>query len=202
MRLRFVLEYCYLFWYISVPLAILLIVKVALDKSTTIKPIPTALVIAILIGYPPLNEYFWSLCLGDSNLLSLLRVIWPLIVITGTALVTKKWAWVACPVVVLAAGLWLGIISFEFRWSFDKLEKIVLTSFLVAGVMALPVGILVSLGYYFKQKKSKMTEQSKQPVADVILALSVMICALVGAVACYLTIKYLWRDLLLRAQLS
>ncbi|UCE37234.1 MAG: hypothetical protein JSW00_17445 [Thermoplasmata archaeon] len=198
MRLRFVLEYCYLFWFISVPLAILLIVKVALDKSTTIKPITTALVIAILIAYPPLNEHFWSLCLGDSILLSLLRVIWPFIVITGTALVTKKWAWVACPVVVLDAGLWLGIISFEFRLSFDKLEKIVLTSFLVAGEMAPPVGILVSLVCYFKQKKSKMTKESKQPVADVILALSVMICALVGAVACYLTINYLWGDIFIK----
>jgi hypothetical protein len=155
--------YLFLFWWLTLPLLVVS-TMVVIKSSYKIKSVPrlTALLCALILAPFFINHLFIRLSGVVPNLLSLARWVWPQIVVAVAALASKRWAWLVTPITTLLAGAAYTISELETR-GFVEFEELVLAAIILTVDLALPVGILVSLAFYYKGRK-KAALRTEEPV--------------------------------------
>jgi hypothetical protein len=145
--------YLSMFWWLTVPLLVVSTI-VVIKSSDKVRSVPrlTALLCALILAPFFINHLFIRLSGVLPNLLSLARWVWPEVVVVVAALASKRWAWLITPITTLLAWAAYTISELETR-GFVEFEELVLGAIIFTVDLALPVGILVSLAFYYKGRK-------------------------------------------------
>jgi hypothetical protein len=147
--------YLFLFWWLTLPLLVVSTI-VVIKSSDKIKSVPrlTALLCVLILAPFFINHLSMRHSDVMPNLVNLARWVWPQIVVVVAALASKRWAWLITPITTLLAGAAYTISELQTRgFVQSEFEKLVLFALVLAIDLALPVGILVSLAFYYKGRK-------------------------------------------------
>ena len=121
-----------------------------------IRPFITRCVLILpLICYQPVVEgYLHFYIITGNPIILFIRQsgmgVYAIIVLA--AIVGKRWGWLTAPFVTIVSGVWYAFAEIGFKGDRDFEENIFAT-FLVAIILALPIGIIVSLVYRERYKK-------------------------------------------------
>ena len=77
-----------------------------------------------------------------------------LAIIVLAAIVGKCWGWLTAPLVTIVSGIWYAFAEVGFKGDRD-FEENIFAVFFVSIILALPIGIVVSLAYRKRYKKFK-----------------------------------------------
>jgi hypothetical protein len=75
-----------------------------------------------------------------------------LAIIVLAAIVGKCWGWLTAPLVAIVSGIWYAFAEIGFRGDRD-FEENIFGAFFLSIILALPIGILVSLANRKRHKK-------------------------------------------------
>jgi hypothetical protein len=155
--------YLFLFWWLTLPLLVVSTI-VVIKSSDKIKSVPrlTALLCVLILAPFFINHLSMRHSDVMPNLVNLARWVWPEIVVVVAALASKRWAWLITPSTTLLAWASYTISELETR-GFVEFEELVLAAIIFTVDLALPVGILVSLAFYYKGRK-KAASRTAEPV--------------------------------------